>query len=133
MPKINRLGSYGDVKLILDKALASGGGEVELTSYAEAIKWRIRAYRFRKLYAEQVTINSPYERLSFPRISPGSNKVIINFGAQDAVFHAKNAPGYIDQPEAPKDIWAERAAQLAKEVGISNLDDDPSDLGDEPL
>jgi hypothetical protein len=81
--KPNRLGMYADVREILDAALAAGGGEVELPTHGEAIHWRQRAYKFRKMYAELVEINSPYDQLSFR--DPGAGAVIQIVAAGKAV------------------------------------------------
>lgn len=79
----NRLGMYDDVRQILDAALQSGGGSFELPTYGQAVHWRQRAYKFRKLYAETLSSDkslamSPYDRLTMPRIEKETSTVIIN-------------------------------------------------------
>lgn len=78
-PRPNRLGMYADVKEILDAALASAGGELQMQSYGAAVHWRQRAYRFRKLFAETLGPKqlSPYDVLTFPRIDEDSSTVVI--------------------------------------------------------
>lgn len=124
MTKGSRLGSFDDIKAILDVAVATGGGKVELASYAEALKWRTRAYRFRKLYAERVP-HSPYDRLSFPQPAKGQNYVMIETHAQAVNFvPAVQAPTTSIVPD--DDPALAYALKLAKSVdtGDINLDTD---------
>lgn len=121
----SRLGAFADIKAILDVAISTNGGRVELGSYAEALKWRTRAYRFRKLYAEQVP-NSPYDKLAFPQPARGEAFININTHKQDAVFVPKE-PGFT--PIVPdEELLAKAKRQL-----MNPSADDPSLLGDDPL
>lgn len=43
------LSDYADVKPILDRALAHRGGAYRLASHGQAVYWRQRAYKYRKL------------------------------------------------------------------------------------
>lgn len=112
--KTSKLSQFDDIRVILDAALAAEGGNVELPDHKAAIHWRLRAYRFRRLFAETVSI-SPYEKLSFPRIEPGSNIVKINIIKQAAIFH----PAGESAPDDEVDPLLEYAKRLA--AG----DDDP--------
>lgn len=87
-----RLSLYQDVQAILDQALVSGGGEVTLPNYGQAVHWRHRAYKFRKMYAE-AHANSPYDLLTFKKVEEGENVVRIVKSAQAAVF--KPAEGIV--------------------------------------
>ena len=49
MPLPTHIEAYEDIRLILDKVVAQGGGQYILPSPTEAIDWRRRAYKFRKL------------------------------------------------------------------------------------
>ena len=117
-----RIGMFADVKDILDAAIASGGGEVTLETYGKAVHWRHRAYTFRKMYALQVDMNSPYDRLTFRRVEPGPDKtvphsVLIDIIEQPAIFKPKVGGRPIVEDEED-DAYAEEAARLARELGI---------------
>ena len=87
-PKSNRLGMYADVREVLDTALASGGGQYVLESYGQAIHWRQRAYKFRKLFAELLGPNreSPYDRLILREPKPDTSTIVIVLGAARGTF-----------------------------------------------
>lgn len=137
MSKVNRLGKYNDVKVVLDAAIASGGGEIDFQTRGEAVRWRQRAYEFRKMYAEVVIANSPYDALTLPRIPDESTTVTIRiptltgqfrpFGGMPLTFAAETAPIPDDDPAMIA------AREFKKRMGITDPDDDPSDLGDNPL
>lgn len=88
MPKSNRLGMYADVRSVLDAALAHGGGSFECASHGDAIHWRQRAYRFRKLYAEIIGAGreSVYDVLVLPRLAPDSATVRIEVRQSVGIF-----------------------------------------------
>ena len=93
----NRLGMYDDVRQILDAALASGGGSFVLTTYGQAVHWRQRAYKFRKLYAETLSSDkslamSPYDRLTMPRIDEGCSTVVIRVREITGTFTPNREP-----------------------------------------
>lgn len=44
-----KLELYADVKSVLDRAIAAGGGRFVLSSPGQATRWRQRAYYFRQL------------------------------------------------------------------------------------
>lgn len=93
-PPANRLGMYDDVRAVLDTALQSGGGALELPSYGQAVHWRQRAYKFRKLYAEILARDkslamSPYDRLSMPKIYPSDELIKRGCTAEDAELYCR--------------------------------------------
>lgn len=49
MPAPRTLGAFADVKTVLDAALRANGGTYRLRTHGAAIKWRQRAYQYRKL------------------------------------------------------------------------------------
>ena len=73
---MQRPSSFPDVKLILDEALACGGGTYVCTSRGMAVSFRHRCYKFRTACAETFG-DLRYEALSFPRIPPDSCEVNI--------------------------------------------------------
>lgn len=99
----NRLGMYDDVRQVLDAALASGGGKFVLTTHGQAVHWRQRAYKFRKLYATTLSSDdsfsmSPYDRLTLPQIADDSATVVINVREILGEFQPNR------EPYAPLDV-----------------------------
>jgi len=95
----NRLGMYADVRQILDAALSAGGGSYQCDSHGQAVHWRQRAYKFRKLYAETIGLNeeSPYDQIVMPRVAEAETTVSIHIRRQVGVFMpaAEPAPANI--------------------------------------
>lgn len=117
-PRSNRLGMYADVRQVLDAALSAGGGSYECGTHGQAVHWRQRAYRFRKLYAETMGLSreSEYDCLVMPRVDPDSSVVTIQKRAQVGIFVPTNEPTgdvLMDDP-----LFAE-AEELAKRLGLS--------------
>lgn len=116
-PRSNRLGMYSDVRAILDAALAAGGGEYECATHGEAIHWRQRAYRFRKLFAETIAPReSHYDSIVMPR--PQESIVRITVRQQVGVFRPAEgqAPPVFDD-----DPLADAAAALAAKIEKGEL------------
>ena len=111
-----RLVQLEDVKEILDVALQTSGGEVQLPSYGAAIKWRQRAYQFRKLYAECVQSPSPYDRLTIKALAKGDTTVTLRMIEQRATFKPK-ATFRGASPIVEDDPLLEAARKLAEEKG----------------
>jgi hypothetical protein len=113
-----RLSLYKDVKAVLDQALVAGGGAYELPDHGKAVRWRQRAYEFRKLYAEN-HLNSPYDQLTFPRLGPADCIVRINPNDTRGVFHpaVDGTPIETKIPAVPDDLQ-DLANQLAKDLEI---------------
>lgn len=86
------IGQLADIKAVLDSALATNAshgeicGTVAFETSGKAVNWRQRAYRFRKLWREHRDINSPYERLTLPKLEPGETSVTIKMTGVPAVF-----------------------------------------------
>jgi hypothetical protein len=117
MSKSNRLGTFADVRQILDAALAHGGGEFECASHGAAVNWRHRAYQFRKLYAETLgpKVMSPYDALVLPRLAPDSNIVTLTIRQVAGTFRPTN-PSLADGVPEMGDELFEAAAALAKKL-----------------
>ena len=58
MPKSKNINSYADVRSVLERALAAGGGRYKLKTPGAAVHWRMRAYAFRRLLQEQEAARS---------------------------------------------------------------------------
>jgi hypothetical protein len=118
MNKPNRLGMYADVQPILDAALLAGGGSYTLFTHGEAVSWRQRAYKFRKLYAETIASVSKYDTLTLPRLQPNSATVEIRLNTVQGQFlpasHVANVA-----PEFDEDLLS-AAEEFAKKLGGIN-------------
>jgi hypothetical protein len=85
---------YADIRAILDAALSAGGGSYECGTHGQAVHWRQRAYRFRKLFAETLGLSreSEYDCLVMPRVEPDSSVVTIRLRKQVGVFVPSGEP-----------------------------------------
>lgn len=113
-----RISLYQDVKAILDQALVAGGGSYELLDHGKAVRWRQRAYEFRKLYGE-THMNSPYDQLTFPRLGPTDQVVQIKRNETKGVFRPAVGERPIEAkiPAVPDELQ-DVANQLAKDLEI---------------
>lgn len=78
--------NYKDVKEVLDAAVAQGGARYKLETDKQAIRWRLRAYQYRKLLQKQMsegvlipgyTPETPYDGMLLTLDGP---TVVIQFG-----------------------------------------------------
>lgn len=117
----NRLGMFDDVRQILDAAIASGGGSLELPSYGQAVHWRQRAYKFRKLYAQTLASDdsfsmSPYDRLTLPKLDDDSCVVIIKVREAVGTFTPNREPYQpVDVPVVGDELF-EAARSIANKI-----------------
>ena len=115
-PRSNRLGMYDDVRQILNATLGAGGGSYECGTHGQAIHWRQRAYRFRKLYAETLglTKESPYDKIVIPRVPLDSSTCILQLRKQVGTFtpSGESTPFFDDDP------LLEEAEAIAKRLGV---------------
>jgi hypothetical protein len=117
MTKPNRLGMFTDVRQILDAALAAGGGTYECPDHGAAVHWRQRAYRFRKAYAETLTLRaeSKYDCIVMPRVPADSGTVTIMVRRQIGTFTpGTDGPSDVDIPDDLYDAAREIAERLDK-------------------
>ena len=63
MPLPTDLNAYADVKTVLDAALVHNGGSYKFQTRNEAMRWRARAYQFRRLLVQHPYMENPYTRL----------------------------------------------------------------------
>ena len=122
----NRLGLYDDVRQILDAALAAGGGEFKLTTHGQAVHWRQRAYKFRKLYAQTLSADdsfsmSPYDRLTMPTIPDDSSTVVINVREIVGEFTPNREPYKPMEVPVPGDELFDVAKGIAEKIAKGNL------------
>lgn len=116
---------YEDVKKILDSAIASGGGIVTLPTPGQAVRWRQRAYEFRKLMRAKSDW-SVYDRLVMRKLEPESCDVEIAVIEQPAVFTAAVGRAPIESnakpPKAAKTKFD--GLEAAAELFAKSLDED---------
>lgn len=115
MSKSNRLGMYADVRHILDQALEAGGGSFHCATVGEAVHWRQRAYRFRKLFAETLGPGamSKYDVLVLPRLAPDSSTVQIQVRQPVGTFVPANETTLVP---TSNDELLEAAEALARKL-----------------
>lgn len=122
----NRLGMYDDIRQILDAALASGGGEFVLPNHGQAVHWRQRAYKFRKLYAQTLASDdsfsmSPYDKLTMPQIPDDSSTVVIKIREVVGTFTPNREPYIPTDVPVPGDELFEAAKGIAKKIKEGDL------------
>ena len=107
---------YEDIRTILDATLASGGGVYDCTTHGQAIHWRQRVYRFRKLYAETLglTKESQYDRIVIPRVPPESSTCVLQMRKQVGTF----TPSFDAEPYLDADPLLEEAEAIARRLGV---------------
>lgn len=82
MSHSKNLGVYDDIRRVLDTAIEHQGGRYRLSNYKAAVRWRSRAYMFRKLLYDVLveqykafpgrTASTPYDGLLL-RLEPGES------------------------------------------------------------
>jgi hypothetical protein len=117
----NRLGLYDDVRQILDAALASGGGSFDLPTHGQAMHWRQRAYKFRKLYAQTLASDdsfsmSPYDRLTMPTPADDSATVEIKVREVVGTFTPNREPYVPMEVPVVGDELFEAARSIAEKI-----------------
>lgn len=104
---------YSDIKEVLDKAKAAGGGTYTLTSPSAAIHWRARAYHYRRLLYK-MRGETPYDDL-IVRIPKGSSVCNIEVNVPTGVFAGNNGQTAVIAP-TPLDEWELAANELKREI-----------------
>lgn len=122
----NRLGMYNDIRQILDAALQSGGGTAICPTHGQAVHWRQRAYKFRKLFAETLATDdsfsmSPYDKLTMPQIPEDSSTVVINVRESIATFTPNNEPYVPIDVAIPGDELFDVARGIAEKIKEGGL------------
>lgn len=107
---------YQDIRDILDATLSSGGGTYECGTHGQAVHWRQRVYRFRKLYAETLglTKESPYDSIVIPRVPPESSTCVLQLRKQVGTF----TPSFESAPFEDVDPLLEEAEAIARRLGV---------------
>lgn len=110
------INTYNDIKAQLDQAISMGGATLTLSNRNTAINWRLRAYKFRALWAKLEG-----ERSLVPGFIPSSpyDNLLLKFDTEkEHVVHIvfRQAAGVLSP--LPK---AERAAQPTLVQGADPL------------
>lgn len=104
---------YDDVRQILDSAIESGGGVVQLTSPGQAVRWRQRAYEFRKLMREKSDW-SIYDRITLRKLEPGDSHIVIAVIEQTAIFTpAEGGKPVLSKPSKVKKSRPDNLEEIA--------------------
>lgn len=134
MPTSKNLRNYDHIRVILDHALTRGGAKYTRQNHADAIRWRLEAYSFRRLLVKSVTKDgvtppTPYDGMY---LQVEGATVIINFRTRDELYKGTLTDldgNPIDQktvPDAPEeeDIFAEEAMDLKRKLFGEEKDND---------
>ncbi len=83
----NSISHYADIKPVFDKAIELGGGLYEFETRGQAVRWRSRAYKFRKLLEQQMYADNPYGQLILVLGNKPEDKTVeIRIGQPMGVF-----------------------------------------------
>lgn len=116
--------TYLNHKAVLDAALAAGGGRYSLPSHKEAVRWRLEAYYFRKLYVKKMreeipvgTISTPYDNML---LRLAGNVVIIEQRVITGKLTTHDGTVItLDDPyRREQEKLDEEAEQIAKDLGL---------------
>jgi hypothetical protein len=135
MPLSKSLRAYEHIRVILDHAITRGGARYTRENRADAARWRMEAYTFRKLYIRSVTKDgiappTPYDGM-FLQIEGAT--VIITFRTREELYKGTltDLDGKpIDKTTVPdaseeEDIFTEEAMDLRRKLfGDEEKDDD---------
>lgn len=108
MTRTSRLGLYADLQPVLDAAIAAGGGTYTLATHGDAVHWRQRVYKFRKLW-QQERGPSRYDALLLRRIPDDSSEVIMEVRVAQGIF----TPGFTAPPPSIAGLDAAEDAAFA--------------------
>lgn len=104
MPTRDQLSAqYHDIKVVLDAALAHGGGTYSAPTPGAAVQFRHKCYTFRKAYREASHLASPYDRLIIRKLPKGATEVVIEPNTLPGTFTPAEGPPV----EPPSEILAD--------------------------
>lgn len=112
------LRTYLHIKAILDAAIAAGGGRYRLANANQAIKWRLDAYQFRKLY-----VRARQQELKIDRVQTIYDNMYLRIDGNTVIIGKKEYQGFLTTHDGtvitPPDPYATQDAELdaqAKEL-----------------
>ncbi len=114
---------YENEKKILDAALASGGGHIDLPTPGKAVQLRHRLYSFRKIFRER-NVLTPYDNLTIPKLLPGECRVTIKTKIIEGVFVPDPQGTPAPAPVPPVDGKDDDLFAIAKQIAGDILGDD---------
>ena len=136
MPLPRNLSAYADVEKVLRAALAAGGARVRAPSPNMALRWRQRAYTFRKRLLEydekspsvQVgarVASTPYDSMTIHLVE-GSDELELRFGAamQVEVIGPDSKPLSLDNVEEPQEEMPDEETLAQAKRAILDLKTD---------
>jgi len=119
----NQLSSYADVQIVFDKAIELQGGKYRFQTRGDAVRWRQRAYKFRKLLDEQPFAANPYRDLVLRLTKdPSDTTVEITIGHVEGEFldpkgKKVKLPKKLVEEIQVDDTLFDEAKKLAEELG----------------
>ena len=124
MPLPKFLGAYDDVKSILDTILSVGSeSKYVLPDYNTAVRWRMRANKFRALYREQYGEPSPYDSMVF-KLRKDANTVVIQLSAPVEGELELGSGEKVTPVLAPATAAGESSGNMAELAALAMLEED---------
>lgn len=125
MPLNDNLRTYLHIKAILDAAIEAGGGRYQLVDAKQAIRWRLDAYQFRKLY-----VRMKQKEMRTDRVQTIYDNMLLRIDGSTVIIDKKEFQGFLTTHDGtvitPADPYAKidkqldaDAAELAKSLNIN--------------
>ena len=122
MPLSENLRAYEHVRVILDHAIAHGGARYTRQNHRDAVRWRLEAYQFRKLFMKSVAKDgvvppTPYDGMHL--VIEGA-VIIIRFRTREELYKGSLSdlqgkpidPTVSIEGQEADDIFTEQAREL---------------------
>lgn len=110
MPLTTNINAYADVSRVLEAARNAGGARFTLPSARDAVRWRQRAYQYRKLLYQRRG-HTPYDMM---QLTLDGETVIIQF--RDVTGALTSLEGEPLKEEETDEEWLEAAEQFVKNL-----------------
>jgi hypothetical protein len=128
MPVSKNLGTYSDVRVVLDAALRHGSVTYKLKTTGSAVNFRQRCYAFRKVLLQEmmktpllpgIVPSTPYDHLAFTTdgtaVKVGPRQMGELFTEDGTQLSAED----VDAPDMPDDDM-ELVETIRKQFGVEN-------------
>lgn len=90
MPLNDNLRTYLHIKAILDAAIEAGGGRYKLVDAKQAIRWRLDAYQFRKLF-----VRMKQKELKTDRVETIYDNMYLRIDGNTVIIDKKEYTGFL--------------------------------------
>lgn len=115
MPLNDNLRTYLHIKAILDAAIEAGGGRYQLVDAKQAIRWRLDAYQFRKLF-----VRMKQKELKTDRVETIYDNMLLRIDGNTVIIDKKEFSGFLTTHDGtvitPPDPYAVQDAALDEEA-----------------